>query len=32
VVTSNISTFWAALRKAGITDPIEGYGTLLREH
>ncbi len=32
VVTSNICTFWAALRKAGITDPIEGYGTLLREH
>lgn len=32
VVTSNIATFWAALRAAGIDDPIPGYGRLLTEH
>lgn len=31
VVTSNQATAWLALRKAGITDPIEGYGRLLRD-
>ena len=28
VITSNTATFWAGLRKAGITDNIEGYGSL----
>jgi len=32
VITSNISTFWASLRAAGIEDRITGYGTLLAEH
>ncbi len=30
VVTSNQATIWAAYRRIGITDPIEGYGRLLR--
>jgi maleate isomerase len=29
VITSNISTFWASLRAAGIEDRVTGYGTLL---
>ncbi len=29
VITSNISTFWAGLRTAGVDDPIGGYGSLL---
>ena len=28
VITSNTATFWAGLRKAGITDDIEGFGSL----
>ena len=28
VITSNTATFWAGLRKAGITDTIEGFGSL----
>ena len=28
VITSNQATFWAALRKLNIKDPIEGYGRL----
>lgn len=32
VITSNIATFWAGLRKAGVDDSIEGFGTLLRDH
>ena len=28
VITSNTATFWAGLRKAGITDIIEGFGSL----
>lgn len=32
VLTSNICTFWASLRAAGVTDQITGYGTLLAEH
>jgi len=31
VVTSNQSTFWLALRTAGIDDSVEGFGKLLRE-
>ncbi len=30
VVTSNQATIWAAYRRLGITEPIEGYGRLLR--
>ncbi len=30
VVTSNQATIWAAYRRLGIVDPIEGYGRLLR--
>jgi len=30
VVTSNQSTIWASFRKLGLTEPIEGYGSLLR--
>ena len=29
VISSNSAGLWAALRKAGINDPIEGYGRLL---
>ncbi len=32
VITSNISTFWASLRAAGLDDQVTGYGTLLAEH
>ena len=28
VITSNTATFWAGLRKAGINDIIEGFGSL----
>ena len=28
VITSNTATFWAGLRKGGINDAIEGFGTL----
>jgi maleate cis-trans isomerase len=31
VVTSNQATMWAALRAAGITDPVPGFGRLLRQ-
>ena len=30
VVTSNQATVWAAYRRLGIVEPIEGYGQLLR--
>jgi len=30
VITSNQASLWAALREAGVREPIEGYGTLLR--
>lgn len=30
VISSNQATIWAALRKAGIQDRIEGYGRLLK--
>lgn len=32
VVTSNLATFWQALRTSGVADRIEGYGRLLQEH
>ncbi|MEM7597568.1 MAG: arylmalonate decarboxylase [Pseudomonadota bacterium] len=32
VICSNQAMMWDVLRKAGITDPIDGYGALLREH
>jgi maleate isomerase len=32
VVTSTQATLWHVLRLAGVTDPIPGYGRLLREH
>ncbi|RAH97757.1 hypothetical protein DLJ53_28370 [Acuticoccus sediminis] len=32
VVTSNTATLWAALRRAGIADPVPGAGRLLTEH
>ena len=31
VVTSNQATFWAALRRAGLNDKVEGLGRLLKE-
>ena len=31
VVACNAAVYWQALRAAGITDPIEGFGQLLRE-
>jgi arylmalonate decarboxylase len=31
IITANQATFWAALRRLGITDRIEGFGRLLRE-
>ena len=31
VVTSNQATFWAALRRAGLNDRMQGLGRLLRE-
>ena len=30
VITSNVATFWAALRKGGVETRIDGYGRLLR--
>jgi maleate isomerase len=32
VICSNQAMMWQCLRLAGITDKIEGYGALLREH
>lgn len=32
VVSSNLATFWLALRTAGIKDPIPGFGMLLARH
>src|SRR5947209_2158054 len=32
VVTSTQAVLWHALRLAGVTTPISGYGRLLREH
>ncbi len=32
VVACNIAVYWQTLRKVGISDPIEGFGTLLADH
>lgn len=32
VITSNLVTFWHALRQVGINDKIEGFGRLLSQH
>lgn len=32
VVTSNQAMMWQCLRLAGVTDHLEGYGAILREH
>ena len=32
VISSNTATFWAALRAAGISDAVLGYGTLLARY
>jgi maleate isomerase len=32
VITSNQAMAWDVLRRAGVTQPIEGYGRLLREY
>jgi maleate isomerase len=32
VVTSTTATLWHALRLAGVTDPVPGYGALLSAH
>ena len=32
VVSSNSATLWLALRGAGIDDPLDGFGKLLKEH
>src|SRR5215813_11968241 len=32
VIAINTATYWWALRRNGIADPIDGLGTLLREH
>lgn len=29
VVTSNQAMVWAAFRKLGLTEPVEGFGSLL---
>jgi maleate cis-trans isomerase len=31
VITSNQASFWLAFRMAGIGEPINGYGRLMRE-
>ena len=28
----NVATYWMALRRAGLSDPINGFGLLAREH
>ncbi len=32
VISSNTATFWHALRSAGISDRLKGYGRLLEDH
>ena len=32
VLAINTATYWWALRRNGITDPIDGFGPLLRNH
>ena len=32
VLAINPATYWHALRRNGIADPIDGFGALLRDH
>ena len=32
IVACNAAVYWQALRLAGITDPVQGYGMLLEQH
>lgn len=32
VIAINAATFWLSLRRAGVADPIAGFGRLLAEH
>jgi maleate isomerase len=32
VIAVNVATYWHALRRTGIGDPIQGFGRLLAEH
>lgn len=32
VITSNQATFWSAIRKAGLRDRFDRYGSLLKDH
>ena len=32
VIAINAATYWSALRESGITDRIQGFGTLLAQH
>lgn len=32
VISSNLATFWSALRTAGLREPIAGFGRLLGKH
>ena len=32
VLAINTATYWRALRRNGIADPIDGFGALLRDH
>jgi maleate isomerase len=32
VVAINTATYWWALRRNGIADPVDGFGPLLRQH
>jgi maleate isomerase/arylmalonate decarboxylase len=32
VVSSNLATFWMALRAAGVKERLKGYGRLLEQH
>ena len=31
IVSTNIATYWYALRKHGIHDPLEGFGQLAQK-
>ena len=32
VIAINTATYWHALRKNGITDKVQGFGSLLTHH
>jgi maleate isomerase len=32
VLAINTATYWSALRRNGIADPVDGFGALLRDH